>query len=127
MRRDFVKKLFIVLSSVCIVTLAGCGESAEPLDEVAVGQYEVYAEFGEYSLLKQKEILDTDLYLMYALNIGPEGDTCQVGNYHERHFIIEYKDAYYSVKEADKLGIYDCQELQESGFLDESHINQDTN
>jgi len=112
------KVIVVMLSLLLVMTLSSCAkeEQAVPLENPDISLYQVFYEADEYSLLVKKNITQ-EYYVMYALIIGPKDDTCHIGAYHEVNFIVLYQGSYYSVREADKLGIYDCDELEQIGFL----------
>jgi hypothetical protein len=121
-----MKKMLVLVSVLLLLfALTACNtEKAVPLENPSIEAYELYHEFDEYSILKKSDIPEDTIYLMYGLSIGPKGNTCLVGHYHEMNFIIQYGDNYYSVREADLLGVYDCDELQDIGFISDMYDDE---
>lgn len=113
-----MKKVIVLVSVIIIlIFLNGC-ETPEPLENPSPELFSDFYVDDEYMILKKTHIDPVAIYNAYAVILETfDGDTCTVGHYHEVNYMFLYNEKYYGIREASKLDIFTCDDLEEVNVI----------
>lgn len=113
-----LSSLFLIFIFIAILTSC-TKEVAVPMENPQIELFHLVFEGDDYSIFK-RTIIDTEkYYYMIGYPFGSDDDKCTVGEEQKDNYRFQYGDKYYDIVEANKLGIFTCNQLKEIGAIGE--------
>ena len=103
---------------ILMITLLGCTNIVEPLENPESELFTVFYTGDNYEIYKRTEIDENKFYPLIGFPVkSDKGTSCTIGLYHLENYIVHYKEDYYDLQSGSRLDLFTGNDLVEMEII----------